>query len=84
MDARLRVLLVLAVAALSGCAAMNPAEASRRRGFQYVLETGSNIPKKVPFGHPSDGSQNIEKVDGAAFSRLQQDQVTRGYIRPGR
>lgn len=84
MEARLRALLVLLVVALAGCTAMNPEEASRRRGFQYVLETGSNIPKKVPLGAPSDGSQNIEKVDGTAFSRLQQDQVTRGYIRPGR
>lgn len=84
MDARPRVLLLVAVAALTGCTAMNPEEASRQRGFRYVLETGSNIPKKVPLGASSDGSQNIEKVDGAAFSRLQQDQVTRGFIRPGR
>lgn len=84
MDACTRVLLLAAVAGLTGCSALNPAEAARRRGFHYVLETGSHIPKKVPLGQLSDGSQNIEKVEGAAFSRLQQDQITRGLTRPGR
>ncbi|HYC72227.1 MAG TPA: hypothetical protein VEB66_13520, partial [Opitutaceae bacterium] len=70
MDAKIRVLVAAAGAVLvAGCTAVNPGEAARRRGYAYVMETGSHLPKKVPLGERSDGGQNIEKVDGAAFSR---------------
>lgn len=79
-----RVPLVIACALLlAGCTAVSPGEAARQRGYTLVMETGSNIPRKVPLGRASDGGQNIEKVDGAAFSRLQQDQTNRRLIRPG-
>lgn len=69
-------------ALLAGCAGTARYEEDDSE-YHFVMETGSAIPKKVKRGQLSDGSQNIEKVQGDAIWQLQRDQVNRRLIGPG-
>lgn len=75
------LIAALSLAAMvGGCAGV--AKNDDSDDYHYVMETGSSLPKKVKRGQTTDGSQNIEKVEGEALRQMQRDQTNRRLTGP--
>lgn len=68
---------------LAGCGSAGRPAGSDGTANKYVMETGSNLPRKVKKGEASDGSLNIEKGDSRTLETLQRDQTVHNMKRDG-
>lgn len=68
-------------ALLAGCATATRSDPADQPAYRYVMETGSNIPRKVKKGRSSDGILNIEKGGSRTLETLQRDQTIRNMRR---